>query len=74
MNRSSVLDLSAEDRAWLDAMLINNGFRGYQALENELRARGYEISRSALHRYGQPLQKRLMAIKASTEADRKSVV
>jgi len=70
MNRSSVLDLSAEDRAWLDAMLINNGFRGYQALENELRARGYEISRSALHRYGQPLQKRLMAIKASTEAAR----
>lgn len=70
MNRSSVLDLAPEDRAWLDATLINNGFRGYQALEDELRARGYVISRSALHRYGQPLQKRLLAIKASTEAAR----
>lgn len=68
--RSAVLDLTPADRAWLDGELINSSFRGYAALEEALRAKGYEISKSAIHRYGQPLQRRLAAIKASTEAAR----
>lgn len=35
--------------------LIANGFSDYEELEADLRRRGYRISKSALHRYGQQL-------------------
>lgn len=70
VRRSSVEALPGEVRAWLDRSLVDGNFSGYAALEEELRGRGFEISRSAIHRYGQPLQRRLAAIKASTEAAR----
>lgn len=68
--RSAVLALPADVRAWLDQALIDGNFQGYQLLEETLRERGYALSKSAIHRYGQPLQRRLAAIKASTEAAR----
>lgn len=49
---------------------MDNNFSGYEALEAALAERGFQISKSAIHRYGQPLQRRLAAIKASTEAAR----
>ena len=39
-------------------------------LTEALRDKGFQISKSAIQRYGQPLQRRLEAIKASTEAAR----
>jgi hypothetical protein len=41
---------------------------GYQALEELLRDKGYSISKSAIHRYGQKIERRFAAIRASTEA------
>jgi len=68
--RSSVEALPKAVREWLDRALIEGNFSGYETLEAALGERGHQISKSAIHRYGQPLQRRLAAIKASTEAAR----
>lgn len=68
--RSSVEALPKAVREWLDRALIEGNFSGYETLEAALAERGHQISKSAIHRYGQPLQRRLAAIKASTEAAR----
>ncbi|KVG24726.1 DUF3486 family protein [Burkholderia ubonensis] len=67
---NSVQGLPPAVRDWLDRELIDGNFSGYQLLEEALREKGYAISKSAIHRYGQPLQRRLAAIRASTEAAR----
>lgn len=47
-------------RAEVDRRLIESGFSGYQALEDDLRARGYsKVSKSSLHRYGKAMEARL---------------
>jgi hypothetical protein len=66
--RNSVSMLPAEVRAWLDQSLVDGNFSGYQALEELLRDKGYSISKSAIHRYGQKIERRFAAIRASTEA------
>ncbi|MBN6080066.1 DUF3486 family protein [Aggregatibacter actinomycetemcomitans] len=66
--RSTVKQLPQAVKDWLDAALVENNFSGYSALEEALKARGYDISRSAVHRYGQALERRLASVKASTEA------
>lgn len=68
--REAVGTLPDDVRTWLDKSLIKGNFSGYEALERTLRERGYQISRSAIHRYGQKFERRLAAIKASTEAAR----
>ena len=57
--RSTVKTLPKAVKEWLDAALIEQDFSGYQTLEAELKARGYDISKSAVHRYGQALERRL---------------
>lgn len=69
MGRATSIDgLPDEIRAWLDKALAENNFTGYQALEAALRENGFAISKSAIHRYGQKIERRMAAIKASTEA------
>jgi hypothetical protein len=68
MGRASVDLLPKTVRAWLDQSLVEGNFSGYQLLEEELKGRGYSISKSAIHRYGQKIERRMAAIKASTEA------
>lgn len=68
--REAVSTLPKEVRAWLDRSLMAGNFSGYELLEAELKGRGYQISKSAIHRYGQKFERRLAAIKASTEAAR----
>ena len=68
--RSTVKRLPQTVKDWLDAALVENNFSGYRELEEELRARGFDISKSAVHRYGQALERRLVSIRASTEAAR----
>ncbi|MBC3813091.1 DUF3486 family protein [Undibacterium aquatile] len=68
--RNSVEQLPKPVRDWLDNSLVAGNFSGYQALEDALRERGCTVSKSAIHRYGQKIERRFAAIKASTEAAR----
>lgn len=68
--REAVATLPKDVRAWLDRSLMEGNFSGYSLLEAELKGRGYQISKSAIHRYGKKFERRLSAIKASTEAAR----
>jgi hypothetical protein len=68
--RPKITQLPSEVRGWLDDALAEGNFAGYEALAAELRARGYDVSRSSVHRYGQRLERKLAAIRASTEAAR----
>lgn len=54
--RSSLLELPPEVRDDLNGRLLANGFRDYEALATWLQEAGYEISKSALHRWGQNLE------------------
>ncbi len=66
--RSAIEQLPVEVRAELDQKLIANGFAGYVALSEWLTEHGFEIGKSAVGVYGQNLQRRLSAIRASTDA------
>lgn len=68
--RSKVGSLPQDVRAFVDAVLANNQFGGYEALADALAEKGFAISKSALHRYGAKLEKRLQAVKDSTDAAR----
>lgn len=66
--RSKVQQMPDDVRRQLDKALLERGFSGYDALETWLHGIGISVSKSAIHRYGQKLERRLSAIKASTEA------
>lgn len=68
--RSKVAALPAEVKEWLDRALAENNFSDYELLAEELKARGYAISKSALHRYGQAFETRLSALKMASEQAR----
>ena len=68
--RSSIDALPEAVRHTLERKLSENGFANYTELADWLTAQGYEISRSAVHRYGQKVERRFASIKASTEAAR----
>lgn len=53
--RSAVLGLPEAVREDLNRRLVDGGFGGYEALAEWLQGQGYQISRSAVHRYGQAL-------------------
>ena len=67
---SSINTLPKAVKEWLNKALLDGNFSGYMLLEKELKEQGYELSKSAIHRYGQRLEKRMAAIRASTEAAR----
>lgn len=68
--RSSISTLPEKLRHELERKLAENGFANYTELTEWLNNQGYQISRSAVHRYGQKVERRFAAIKASTEAAR----
>lgn len=69
MARESAIDqLSAEDKTWLDRRFMDLGFGGYEEIAKILQARGYNISKSSVHRYGQKIEEKLANIQASTQA------
>ncbi len=69
MARQTAIDqLSDEDRKWLDDQLLDNNFQGYAQLADELKQRGYQISKSSVHRHGQKIERRLQAVQDSTQA------
>ena len=66
--RSAIATLPPEVRTALDARLVEQGFADYSALTAWLSEQGYQISRSAVHRHGQHIERRLRQIEASTQA------
>ncbi len=65
--RSAVTQLPEEIREELNQRLVTSCFSDYQGLAEWLAEQGYEISRSAVHRYGQQFEERLAQIKVATE-------
>jgi len=57
-------------RRWLEQALLGKNFSGYQELESLLKQQGYTIGKSSIHRYGKQMERRMAAIRASTEAAR----
>lgn len=51
----------------IDQRLIEGGFSGYVELAEELTRRHYHISKSALHRYGAELERRVTLARAQTQ-------
>lgn len=68
--RGKVTGLPSEIKQWLDSALVDNNFSDYELLAAELRERGFDISKSALHRYGQEFEMRLAALKMASEQAR----
>jgi len=60
-------DLPDDVRKELDSKLIANQFSDYVGLSQWLESQGFTISKSSLNRYGQSFEKRLQAVKLSTE-------
>lgn len=65
--RSKVVGLPKAVKAWLDAALIDGNFADYELLASDLKAKGYDISKSSLHRYGSQFEAKLAAVKLATE-------
>lgn len=65
--RSKIFSLPQQQREEVDAWLVGHGFAGYDDLAALLAEKGYEISRSSLHRYGQKLERSIEAIRRVTE-------
>ena len=68
--RSKIKQLPAAVKEWLDRSLIEGNFSGYELLEAELKSRGFDIGKSAIHRYGQEFEDKLVAIRIATEQAR----
>ena len=66
--RSSMETLPENVRREFERRLIENGFANYTELAEWLNTQGFQISRSAAYRYGSKIERRLRAIKESTEA------
>ena len=65
--RSRVRQLPADIRSELNAKLIDGGFADYSGLADWLAERGFSVSRSAVHRYGAELERRIEQIRLSQE-------
>ncbi|MEI7456594.1 MAG: DUF3486 family protein [Nitrosomonadales bacterium] len=65
--RSKVSRLPKEVKEYLDRTLVENNFSDYELLAEELKQRGFELSKSAIHRYGQEFETRLSALKMATQ-------
>ena len=68
--RSKVASLPKSVKIWFDKALVENNFSDYEALAEELATRGFSISKSALHRYGQDFETKLSALKMASEQAR----
>jgi hypothetical protein len=65
----SKIDLLPEEvRRELDERIVAAGFGGYVALSEWLAERGYEIGKSTLGMHGKKMERRLSAVRASTQA------
>jgi len=68
--RSKIDQLPPEVREEFERALLAKNFCGYEDFETWFAERGYQISRSAAHRFGQDFQARCEAIRIATEQAR----
>jgi hypothetical protein len=68
--RNKVHGLPPELKEWLDNELVARGFGDYVQLAADLKARGADISKSALQRYGSPFEQRMAQLKMASEQAR----
>ena len=68
--RSKVHSLPPEMKEWLDAEPVKRGFGDYVQLAADLKARGADVSKSALQRYGSPFEQRMAQLKMASEQAR----
>lgn len=61
VNRFNRLPLSVQRE--VEQRLIENGFTDYDRIAAELVARGYRISKSALHRAGKQIKERVKVLR-----------
>jgi short-subunit dehydrogenase involved in D-alanine esterification of teichoic acids len=48
--------LPPDIRAWLDEAIKTSHFSGYEAIAAQLKAKGYPLSKTSVHRYGKALK------------------
>ena len=65
--RSKITLLPEDIRAEFERLLITSGFSNYAGIEAWFREKGFEISRSAIHRFGQDFEAKCEAIRIATE-------
>ncbi|TCS38513.1 uncharacterized protein DUF3486 [Paucimonas lemoignei] len=65
--RSKVAALPKAVKEWLDNALVEGNFADYELLAAGLKEKGYDISKSSLHRYGSKFEAKLAAVKMATE-------
>ncbi|WP_076592013.1 DUF3486 family protein [Herminiimonas arsenitoxidans] len=68
--RSKVVALPKAIKEWLDKALLDGNFAEYELLTAQLKEKGFDISKSSLHRYGSQFEKKMAAIKIATEQAR----
>lgn len=68
--RSKVLQLPDDLRRALEQRLVAGSFSDYEGLAAWLSEQGYQISKSALHRFGSTFEERLGALKLASEQAR----
>lgn len=68
--RSKIETLPPELKAWLDAELVRRGFADYVQLAADLRAKGADVSKSGLHRYGSQFEEDLANMRIAAEQAR----
>lgn len=68
--RSKITQLPPEIKAKFDKLLIEKCFSDYEGIAAWLQEQGYDVSRSAAHRYGQEFEEKMAAIKIATEQAR----
>lgn len=67
---SSIATLPSEAKAWLDQELVRRNFTGYIELAELLAEQGYEISKSAVGRYGKKFKEEQRELKQTIEMAR----
>ncbi|WP_126456719.1 DUF3486 family protein [Sulfuriflexus mobilis] len=67
---STVVTLPPEVKAWLDQELMRRNFTGYIELSDLLEEQGYEISKSAVGRYGKRFKEEQKQLKQTIEMAR----
>lgn len=66
--RNKIHTLPSEVRDELDQRLIANGFGSHTELADWLAGLGFEISKSSVQRYSQPLERRIAQVKLASES------
>lgn len=61
VNRFNRLPINVQRE--VEQRLIENGFSDYTTLADELKRRGYRISKSALHREGKQIKERVKTLR-----------